>query len=896
MLRGVGAKRLAWLVAAALTGALLPGGSLAADVDITANTSAQVSLDAQVGSTVEVAPGVIINPGPTNRAIYATIGSWALTNRGSLSASGLATVELKAAGSSVINYGSITSPNSNGVLMFNGGTVDNKAGATISGSSGSSAINIGHSTGGAGTVTNAGTLSSTGGTVILAFGGSVTNLLGGSITTTGNGSSAVTVLRGASRLVSNSGTILSSGGSFATGVTMQTGDSTLINTSTGSITGTFNGVYGGSDAALTLTNSGAISATGPNLSPTNQAYAVEADGPGSAIINAGTITSASSSGVYLRNSGSVTNGGTITGAVHAIQFNTNNFNRSLTLDTGSVLNGDVLGSTGTGIDSLVLKGTATESAAKFTNFETLSMQGAAWTLSGNTTFATSGEVQAGTLTVTGNLTTPVFSVRSGGTLTGTGTIIGAVGNSGTIKVAAGQTFNIVGNTTFNAGSTLAIGVTPSTTGLLALGVGSTANLSGTVNVLAGAGLYATSTSYTILTAPTISGTFSGLTSSSVFLTPSLIYNPTSVVLQLSRSLVSFSSAGNTPNEIATGTALDTLPTTDPLIAPLATLSLTDAARAFDQLSGEAYASAQSALANDSRYPRDAGLDQVDAAFAAIDALKAGRRTIWGQTFGSMSTSNGDGNAAALGDATGGLLIGMDGLLPDNSPVSLFGGFSASHFTIADRGSDVATQSFHLGATAGHEIRGFRLKGGLAGSLVGITVDRKASFAGFSDSDSASYAEATGQLFAELSYAITADRTTLEPFGRIALVGVLGGDYAETGGDAALRGHSSGYGLALATLGLSASTDFALADDLTVQARGRIGLQQGFGGAPTATNQFTGSDSFTVAGVPAGGTTLLVEAELSANLTPATDLTVGFSAAMGSNGGSGGVKAKLSGQF
>jgi outer membrane autotransporter protein len=368
------------------------------------------------------------------------------------------------------------------------------------------------------------------------------------------------------------------------------------------------------------------------------------------------------------------------------------------------------------------------------------------------------------------------------------------------------------------------------------------------------------------------------------------------VLQLSRSLVSFSSAGTTPNEIATGTALDTLPTSNPLIAPLATLSLGDAARAFDQLSGEAYASTQSALANDSRYVRDAGLDQVDAAFAAIDALKAGRRTIWGQTFGGLSGNNGDGNAAALGDATGGLLIGMDGLLPDNSLVSLFGGFSASHFTIADRGSEVATQSFHLGATAGHEIYGFRLKGGLAGSLAGITVDRKASFTGFSDSDSASYAEATGQLFAELSYAITADRTTLEPFGRVALVGVSGGDYAESGDSAALRGHSNGYGLALATLGLSASADFALADDLTVHARGRIGLQQGFGGAPTASNRFAGGDSFTIAGVPAGGTTLLVEAALSADLTPATDLAVGFSAAMGSNGSSGGVQAKLSGQF
>jgi outer membrane autotransporter protein len=435
-------------------------------------------------------------------------------------------------------------------------------------------------------------------------------------------------------------------------------------------------------------------------------------------------------------------------------------------------------------------------------------------------------------------------------------------------------------------------VSPVAAGLLA--VTGAANLNGTVSVLAGPGTYATS--YTILTAPTITGTFSGLTSSSVFLTPSLIYNPTSVVLQLNRSLVSFSSAGRTPNEIATGAALDTVPTTNPLIAPLAALSLGDAALAFGRLSGEAYASTQGALAAGGRYPRDTALDQVDAAFAAIDALKGGRRNIWGRALGGLGTIGGDGNAAALGDGTGGALFGMDALLPGNSPVTLFGGFSASHFSIPDRGSEVAAQSFHFGVGAGHEIGGFRLKGGFAGSLAGITVDRTARFAGFNETASASYTEATGQLFAELSYKMLADRTTLEPFGRLALVGVSAGSYTETGGSSALSGHSNGYGLALATLGLGASTDFALADDLTVHARGRVGLQQGVGGAPTATNHLAGSDSFAIAGTPVGGTTLLIEADLSAGLTPATTVSVGYAGAIGMSGTSGGVTARLSGAF
>ncbi|WP_163363516.1 hypothetical protein, partial [Enterobacter cloacae] len=83
---------------------------------------------------------------------------------------------------------------------------------------------------------------------------------------------------------------------------------------------------------------------------------------------------------------------------------TGNYARTLNLDTGSVLNGVVQG--GTGVDSLVLLGTGTESAAKFLAFEILSMQGTAWQLNDAGAFSTSADVQSGTLTVAGTLTSP----------------------------------------------------------------------------------------------------------------------------------------------------------------------------------------------------------------------------------------------------------------------------------------------------------------------------------------------------------------------------------------------------------------------------------------------------------------------------------------------------------
>ena len=891
MSRDFSTRLRVWLVALSMCG-LSAGFGLAADVDITA----PIDLDTQSGTTAEVAPGVTFAAPFPGRAVNATTSAWALTNRGSISGSGLATVELRAAGSSVVNYNSITSPDSNAIWLFNGGTVDNKTGATITGNS---AILIGHSStaagsggvaGGAATVTNSGTISSARGAVILNFGGTLTNQLGGIISTTGNGDSAITILRGTSRLVSNSGTVTSTGTGFAAGVTVQAGDSTVINTSSGSIAGTYNGIYAGSDAVLNLTNDGTISSTG---SSTNH-RAVEASAGGT-IVNTGTIQSAAGTGIWLGNAGTITNSGTVSGPLHAIQFANTNAVRTLQLDTGSVLTGNVLGSTGTLADNLVLLGNGSEDLGKFLNFETLSMQGTAWSLTGAGAFSTSAEVQTGLLTVGGDLTSPAFSILAGGTLTGTGTIIGTVSNSGRVEVAAGETLHITGTLTQTGTSSFAVGVTPLTAGVLAV-TGAADLGSSTLRVLAGTGTFAPASSYTILTAASVTGSFGSLTSSSPFLTPSVVYNPTSVVLTLDRSLVSFASAGRTRNQTATGAALDTLDDTDPLVAPLAVLDLDDAAAAFDQLSGEAYASTQAALAGETHLTRQTALDRVDAAFAALDEMKAGRQTIWAQGIGDFTTISGDGNAAAVGGGSAGLLIGMDGLLNDAIPVSVFGGFSAARFAIPDRYSDMAMQTAHFGVSAGRAFGNFRVKGGVTGGLAGIHVDRDIDMAGLTDSTSADYLEGIGQSFAELSYVIPTDRVTLEPFGRLALIGVSGGSYRESGGDAALSGHSDAYGAAVASLGLGGSSSFALADGVDVDAHGRIGLQQTFGGAPTAVNRFGAGDSFTVAGTPLGGTALLLDAGIAADLSPTAHLAVDYSGRVGTAGQSYGVKATLSGRF
>ncbi|MDB5533195.1 MAG: hypothetical protein JWO28_1510, partial [Hyphomicrobiales bacterium] len=318
----------------ALAPLLMSAGVRAADVNLTSNVATGVNLDTQIGSTAEVSSGVTITNTFGNRAIYATTGAWALTNRGSISSTAANAVALSVAGSSVTNFSSITST-SNAIVLSGGGSVDNQAGATIS--AGNNGISIGTNVAGAGSVNNRGTITQTGtlgDLVLLRFGGTVTNFEGATITAN-NSSSAVSVGQGASRTVINSGTIKNTGTGFAAGVLVQGGASTVTNTATGRISGTYNGVYASASAPLTFTNNGFIESTGANVN----SRAVEGTGGGT-FINTGTIQSASGEGLFLGRAGTVTNSGTITGATRAINFS-GNFTRTLNLDTGSVLNGTV---------------------------------------------------------------------------------------------------------------------------------------------------------------------------------------------------------------------------------------------------------------------------------------------------------------------------------------------------------------------------------------------------------------------------------------------------------------------------------------------------------------------------------------------------------------------------
>jgi len=879
----------------------MSAGVRAADVNLISDVATGVNLDTQIGSTAEVSSGVTITNTFGNPAIFATTGAWALTNRGSISSTAANAISLSVAGSSVTNFSSITSTG-NAIVLKNGGSVDNRAGATIS--AGNSAISIGtFNGGGPGVVDNRGTITQTGTSgdlVLLAYGGTVTNYEGGVITAH-NSSNAVSVGQGTSRTVINSGTISNDGGGFAAGVLVQGGPSTITNNATGRISGTYNGVYASASAPLTFTNNGFIESTGASVN----SRAVEATGGGT-FINTGTIQSASGDGLYMARAGTVTNSGTITGATRAINFS-GNYTRTLNLDTGSVLNGNIQG--GSGTDNLVLFGTGTENISKFLAFETLSMQGTAWQLDGAGTFSASAEVQSGILTVNGTLTSPTITIQSGGTLTGNGTLVGAVTNAGTVHLASG-TLNVTGSYANQAGSTLVVDVTPTTSANMAVTGTATLN-GGTVQVQAASGTYDPTTTYTILTASGgRNGEFSDVTSNYAFLQPSLTYDANNVYLTLTRNNLDFSGVGQTRNQIATATALTALHS-GPLFNALIFQSAAGARTAFDALSGEIHASVAGVLTDESRYIRDtvmarARLDADTAPAPLIMSYAAGPLprpvsagplySLWGQGFGAWGSVNADGNAARVNRSTGGFLIGADAAIDNTWRVGAAGGYSRSAIDAAARNSSAAVDSYHGAFYAGGRFGGFGLRGGVAYTRHDIDASRAIIFPGFTDIARASYGAGTAQAFGEIGYRFTFDRVQVEPFGALAFVNHRTDGFAKLGGPAALTVQGNSRNTTFSTLGLNINAPVSLGG-LAAQVSASLGWRHAFGATtPLATAAFAGTPFFTVAGVPIARDALAIETALDIEIAPAIRLGISYQGQIASSARDHGLKGRLAWTF
>ena len=320
--------------------------------------------------------------------------------------------------------------------------IDNRAGAVIAGDyAGVSGSDLTTQI----DISNAGTITGISGPGVRSYGGgTVTNLSGGLISGAG-GVAIVRPIWNDTAVVINAGTIRGTGATFVNGNQVATGSGVgvyfggswsgagakLSNQIGGVIEGTVYGVYSGYTSAP--------SDVGPiNI---NNGGAIRGD----------TGIAASYGNASIYNSGEITGtGGT------AIRFDqTGNFINRLTLDTGSVINGNVLAGSGNQ-NSLTLYGSGSELLDKFIGFNTLTVQGDDWTLSGNATFSQQTDVLNGTLRLNNSsLTTPQLNVADGAMLAGNGLISGNLTNGGTVSPGNANSFGtLTVNGNYTGGGTL----------------------------------------------------------------------------------------------------------------------------------------------------------------------------------------------------------------------------------------------------------------------------------------------------------------------------------------------------------------------------------------------------------------------------------------------------------
>jgi outer membrane autotransporter protein len=375
------------------------------------------------------------------------------------------------------------------------------------------------------------------------------------------------------------------------------------------------------------------------------------------------------------------------------------------------------------------------------------------------------------------------------------------------------------------------------------------------------------------------------------------------------------------------------------------LSAPQARQAFDALSGEIHASAETVMIDDSRYLRQAVLSRLrqasyagagaGGAFAALGTggpmvayadsdlmdsdfslayAKAKPRpsfplkalphaapdagfTFWTQAVGAWGRIDGDGNAADVRRDLGGFFSGVDRRLGDWR-VGVAGGFTNSRVSVDARASSANIDTAHFAAYAATSRDAWNFRSGAGFTWSALDTSRMIAFPGFFDQASASYHADTGQVFGEVGYGMSLGAVAAEPFAGLAFVHLDGGSFAEAGGVAALAGSGNSEDIGYSSLGVRAAANYPLMNGMMLTPRASAAWQHAFSAVtPTASLAFQSTGAgFTVAGVPIARDAALVDAGFDVRVTPRASVGVAYSGQLAGHAQDNAVKGNLAWSF
>jgi outer membrane autotransporter protein len=613
---------------------------------------------------------------------------------------------------------------------------------------------------------------------------------------------------GTGNTVTNNGVLVVVGGVGIQGL----GNNVFSNAGTMTLSANSTGIYAPGDNNI-ITNSGTISATGPNpfgifvsggvgnivtnsgtINLTGAAsFGIVDEGFASTVTNSGTIMVGGGSffggdGITLGSSSKLTNTGSITTAADG--------GSGISMSDGStVINNGVIGASGklgTGV----------------------------WINGPKTTIVNNGTIQSAGYSlrsVGGNGN----SITNNGTLDGQISILGtgnSLINAGLVTINDPRIALATGNLSF-AGT-----FTQTGQGTLALRVDSTGlhdglfaanavSLNGTLRPVLTPGLFGAPVTYKdiVTTSASVVGQFATVAAPSAFFNAVATYNAQSVDLTVSR--YGFGSApGETVNQRSVGNALESgysTALTGATAAFYTQLLQATSLRALDQLSGEGTSGTQNTAFNAASLFGQTMDGQMEAwragnrngagdvalgyaaeprgpaasAFAALKApaLAQPQWNAWAAGFGAGQSLSGNANtgSAGLSDRAAGGSIGVDRLVNPDLLVGIAAGGSSASFSVADRTTYGRLEGGHIGAYAMQRFGLSYLSAQIAYSHFNNATTRTISGVGPDETAKGSFGsdQFGGRL--EIGRAFTFGNVSATPFAAVQAARLWQGAYTET---------------------------------------------------------------------------------------------------------------------
>lgn len=265
--------------------------------------------------------------------------------------------------------------------------------------------------------------------------------------------------------------------------------------------------------------------------------------------------------------------------------------------------------------------------------------------------------------------------------------------------------------------------------------------------------------------------FESVSSNFEFLDLALLYSAQDVKLILARKGVAFGGAAETENQRATANALDGLPRDNPLREYILTLPSGAAPAVFDSLSGELHASIASGLLGSSAGSRMRSLSHLRSGLADTQTPKDSS-PIWADVWGNWQTLESDGNAAEFEQSSKRLFVGANRTVGKGWQVGLGLGYATGDIDVDDRKSSADISSYSVALFGGKAFKAgdgaLKLLMGAAYSWHDIDSRRDTRVFEVPQELTSDYSAGTGQVFAELSYAMPlSESISIEPFAGLA---------------------------------------------------------------------------------------------------------------------------------